>query len=738
MPQRLAANVEFIINKGYNSASYVTNSPVKVFSIQQAGLKWVKVIIHRHKRSILLLLLTILIITSVFSSTKTHIIDSYDFDVTGKSKVFMLKRFIVPPEGDPEFSSFEEMIAALDEKQQDLFNRRVFEEVSYTYEMEKEDENSIYYRVTYHVDDSFTFLPIPYPKYDSNYGFSAGLKIYEKNMFGLFGDLYSMLKAVQVDSSWETMDLISEVKISNFPIGTSMLDIGGGVEGVYSNQSFSPSEYSAMINWRDVKIGTSTFFAEGSLNALSSTEEPDYYDYDASFGWSDISLFGTNLNLSGWLAGEQYADAAVSPDNLKYEFLGSWNFGEAEGIETSFITSYNSDYALSTGLRFSDVTVSDAEVSFEPVLVQYVNETHWDLTDVQLNITYTPLEINDNLYALDLITDFPLGGDTVMETSTTLNLLEETIFTMPLDFYFTYQNSIDLIEWTLKNNFVKTGFSSEFNLPLGIIYDYAYSAELIAQSSELLNGVPVARTTQSITVDEVNWNNNFREGVEGSFILEGAFAADRSITNTSDRFTFTAYGEFESFLTIGSRLGLSSRLTGMYSHLPPWAVDELAEGETLPDWASSEVDTSDVHFPQFIPTHKISIPDRIRGILDNDVDDLVGDGAYRKAGAVANLDLTLMFIKFKGFAEGFINAFMDVGAFTYSTDTVDSNSFDPSSLILLKTVGIEGYGILDKFRSYPIRMSLGMNLDDLVDHFQGTTDFSDIGYELTLGMGLHY
>jgi hypothetical protein len=98
-----------------------------------------------------------------------------------------------------------------------------------------------------------------------------------------------------------------------------------------------------------------------------------------------------------------------------------------------------------------------------------------------------------------------------------------------------------------------------------------------------------------------------------------------------------------------------------------------------------------------------------------------------------------MFIKFKGFAEGFMSAFMDIGVFTPTVDTGSgSNTVTQDDLIIFKTVGVEGYGIMDKFPSYPIRGSLGFNLDDVISHFKGDMAFSDIEFELTIGMGLHY
>lgn len=138
-----------------------------------------------------------------------------------------------------------------------------------------------------------------------------------------------------------------------------------------------------------------------------------------------------------------------------------------------------------------------------------------------------------------------------------------------------------------------------------------------------------------------------------------------------------------------------------------------------------------------MPNKKQSAPELLRGILNATYDEVVGSSGHHKLGMVVNLDATLMFVKFKGFAEGFISAFMDLGLFTPAT-TSGSNSITEDDLILLKTVGIEGYGILDKFPSYPIRASLGFNVDDVAQHLAGEIGFNDIEFELFIGMGLHY
>jgi hypothetical protein len=68
---------------------------------------------------------------------------------------------------------------------------------------------------------------------------------------------------------------------------------------------------------------------------------------------------------------------------------------------------------------------------------------------------------------------------------------------------------------------------------------------------------------------------------------------------------------------------------------------------------------------------------------------------------------------------------------------VPNNIITFDDILLFKSIGIEGYGILDRFRSYPIRASVGFNLDYLAEHLRGERAFMDT-LEITMGMGLLY
>ena len=125
-----------------------------------------------------MLLLLFVSIGSVGAVEKTqdllHIIAYYSIEVDGKSNENIIKDMIAPPGGDPPYATVEAMVQALEAKRNRLNNMRIFEEVSYTYEAIHADNTAIRYRVKFFIDDAFSFIAIPYPKYDSNFGFRLG------------------------------------------------------------------------------------------------------------------------------------------------------------------------------------------------------------------------------------------------------------------------------------------------------------------------------------------------------------------------------------------------------------------------------------------------------------------------------------------------------------------------------------------------------------------------------------
>lgn len=676
-----------------------------------------------HKKIVFLTIVLLLVVSlhafaeeTVAIATPKHIIADYAFDVDGKSKIFMLERFIVPPNGDPPFDSLEKMDEALKQKQTKLFNMRVFEEIAYSYEIIEATDTDIRYKVTFHVDDAFTFLPIPYPKYDSNYGFRIGLKMWDKNLFGLFGDFYGVVHATQIDSSWEDWKWYSNMELKGLTLGPSSIDLDAQLKGVQHGSEFSPEYYELGIDWKNIKLFGSTLSLNGNLDTTYSSGNPYLYDYDGKFSWSGIPVFGTTLNLSGFYAAEKNNEVISGVDYLASM---NWKLLTLGKMTTSFLASYDEVHTLTTSLRFAGIPIGTSRLTLEPVVVQKVEEEIWDFTDVKLLTTYEPLKINGEPYRLNLNFIKPLATPKFQVTSR-LTLLGQKVFDWPISLWLTTDNTYNYETDELVENGYGVGISSSKALPFSSRYAFSYGVSFLQNSTDHLNETFVYSTIQALSFGEVNWKNNFRKGIKGSLNLNAKYADTKDQEDQYQNLTYGVYGDISTFLLFGKRFGISSRVTGSYAHLPMWAWNDL--------------DTK--QFPQYIPNINLSPPEQIRGILDNSIQDAIGTGDNHKIGAVMNLDATLMFIKFDGFAEGFMSAFMDIGVFSPSSSTANDLSWN--DVTVFKTIGVEGYGILDKFRSYPIRGSLGVNLDHLIEHLAGDRGFADIEYELMIGMGLHY
>ncbi|MGI6466240.1 MAG: hypothetical protein ACOXZZ_01385 [Sphaerochaetaceae bacterium] len=146
------------------------------------------------KKSLIIIIFLTLLIPFFLSASDEqasyHVIDSYNIEVKGSSNVGKIKSFISPSGGEPVFKSVADLEKELEDKKRILNNKRIFEEISYTYEPIRYEDDTFFYQVNFYIKDAFTFLAIPYPKYDSNYGFRLGIKAYDTNLLGTFSDLY--------------------------------------------------------------------------------------------------------------------------------------------------------------------------------------------------------------------------------------------------------------------------------------------------------------------------------------------------------------------------------------------------------------------------------------------------------------------------------------------------------------------------------------------------------------------
>ncbi|MBC6719937.1 hypothetical protein [Treponema sp. Marseille-Q4130] len=143
------------------------------------------------------------LLVSAFSSS--YRINSVHYVVEGMTKESLVEREVKIDKTIifPDEVAFAKYI---DDYRQRLLNTRLFDEVSIDYSTRLFDEQADLYiaDLTVRLDDSFHFIIMPYPKYDSNSGLTLKLKLKDTNFFGTMKDMSSdinfMLKTDEDDT----------------------------------------------------------------------------------------------------------------------------------------------------------------------------------------------------------------------------------------------------------------------------------------------------------------------------------------------------------------------------------------------------------------------------------------------------------------------------------------------------------------------------------------------------------
>ena len=126
---------------------------------------------------------------SLEAQIERHFIGSLDFIIEGSTSESALRGFTGLREG-LDFPSAEALAAFLDEKRRDLVNDRVFTTVEVSDEAGPSVAGRIEHRITVHVVDSPTFVPLPNISYDSNLGLLLGAQLRYDNAFGTMSNWF--------------------------------------------------------------------------------------------------------------------------------------------------------------------------------------------------------------------------------------------------------------------------------------------------------------------------------------------------------------------------------------------------------------------------------------------------------------------------------------------------------------------------------------------------------------------
>ena len=113
-----------------------------------------------------------------------YVIREVNFNVDGRSRPFALISYGEFREGERIIGE-ENLHRYLATRRQLLLNQRVLEDVSIEYSLgEKEEDGALPVTLLVHVRDTWNLIVLPYPRYDSNDGFSLSLRARDYNFLG--------------------------------------------------------------------------------------------------------------------------------------------------------------------------------------------------------------------------------------------------------------------------------------------------------------------------------------------------------------------------------------------------------------------------------------------------------------------------------------------------------------------------------------------------------------------------
>ena len=246
-------------------------------------------------------------------------IDSVEYHITGRTREFALAAYAGIAAGT-EFADAAALEKYIHEKTQNLLNNRVFSDARIEYTPAEETDGVIPVQLDVFTTDTFNFIVLPYPKYNSNTGFLFRLRIFDNNTLGtmslLKGDIgYTYTRDSPVDEYKHSMLLALDTNIPFIALGQRWNAL------IYSKTTWSPG-YERPITSNNVlgisinipvkKAVFTAGFNEGvAVIAKNETLDVDWIDTifvpDTVLRAEDYLTSKTGAILDGWyLSSEPY------------------------------------------------------------------------------------------------------------------------------------------------------------------------------------------------------------------------------------------------------------------------------------------------------------------------------------------------------------------------------------------------------------------------------------------------
>lgn len=354
------------------------------------------------------------------------VIQDYAFSVKGKTKNFALRSVVIPSNGDPVFATEEDMVKALAAKKQLLVNKRLFTSVEFEYTLESVTQETAYYTATFFVEDSSTFLTIPFPKFDNDeVGLRLGVKIYDKNLLGTFSDLYISGSISQGNgglTGWDKREDQLEMKITSLPLKKTFLDF--------------------------------------SFDYERTKQSIDAGKFNFSFNWKNLTLKGAKLNIAPWGYFRPSSDFSVwSPQ----EYGVSWGLGPFKQNGSSY-SLYNKLRIHAIGTQFDTYTSIDRHglsLFSLPISFKFYVDTRKVIDASELTYAHVGVRLGTSLA-------LPLGMRWASYVTPALHFKPSE--TNPLPYSFLLSNTIS------KSNINWTG-----NFRKGVYFSLSHTTDIYPQ-----------------------------------------------------------------------------------------------------------------------------------------------------------------------------------------------------------------------------------------------------------------
>ena len=436
---------------------------------------------------------------------------------------------------------------------------------------------------------------------------------------------------------------------------------------------------------------------DGTLQSWDNRE--DHLELDIS----KFTLFDTSISLNFVYERRKTTNPLgiydYDLDWTGIKFLGTTLNIETEGKYDPTLPAQVFNYDVNwTGLKLLGTSISLATwADLKPA----TDLSNPDPTLYGFSFSYGPFNQNEGRYTLSSLVQWE-DNITNFTTETTLAQHDLKFFTRPLSFNLRVETNQKTTSETVDKVLLSSTLGTSFRLPLGLTWGTSVTAAV----NFVQNQNPLQRYFEYVNtlgnggrINYLSSLHKFRRGLVFSFkhVYRDYPQAEYSHLDYWYMESSTTWFPF-----IAWRFNPSIRLTGFY-----------AEGIKY----------------RFLPSDEdLNVADYFRGYLSRSskISEVNTQLSY---GGVVNLNMTVDFIDF-GFAKSYANPFLDIGVF--------SNPSEPDGRTVLASAGMEGWGVLKRFPSHPMRVALGFNLLDVYDALQGLMEPMDVEWELSVSFELYF